>query len=175
LWSGYDLYFRNPLLKLIARPIVWYLRKLDVYASKSPGKIIAISSEVKKRIKKYYHQKSVVIFPPLYIKKAKIIKPKVKNYFLIVSRLVYYKRIDIAIKTFNDLGLPLVIVGSGGEEDNLKRMAKDNIKFVKNITDAKLFGYYKNSKALIFPGIEDFGIVMVEAQYFGKPVIAFRA
>jgi glycosyltransferase involved in cell wall biosynthesis len=98
------------------------------------------------------------------------------NYFLLVSRLerVSYKKIDIAIKACNELRLPLKIVGVGKGEKSLRHLAGPTIEFLGQLTDEKLSYYYKNCRALIFTGIEDFGLVMVEAQSFGKPVIAFR-
>ena len=99
----------------------------------------------------------------------------ITSYFLIVSRLVPYKRIDIAVEAFNELGWPLKIIGTGSKESKLKRMANKNIEFLGNLTDMKLVSYYKNCRALIFPGVEDFGLTILEAQSFGKPVIAFRA
>lgn len=174
LWSGYKIYFRNKILRFIATPVILYLKHWDKIAAKRPDKLIAISTEVKKRIKKYYKRDSNIIFPPILLSTKKIIKPKEKDYFLIVARLVYYKRVDIAIKAFNDLDLPLIIIGKGEQERSLKKIAKGNIKFIKEISDEKLYGYYKNCKAFIFPGLEDFGLTMVEAGYFGKPVIAFK-
>ncbi len=174
LWSGYKLYFKNNLLRKISTPVIWYLRYVDKYFAKKPHKLIGISTEVNRRIKKYYQRDSKLIFPPLDISKVKIEKPKEKGYFLVVSRLVYYKRVDLAVRACTSLNLPLVVVGAGGQEKNLRKIAGPTIKFVKNISDGELYGYYKNSKALIFPGLEDFGIVMTEAQYFGKPVIAFK-
>ena len=97
------------------------------------------------------------------------------KYFLIVSRLVPYKKIDLAVKVFNKLGLPLKIVGTGIEENRLKRMAKSNIELPGYLTDKELVGYYKGCRAFIFPGIEDFGLTVIEAHSFGKPVIAFKA
>lgn len=173
LWSGYDTYFKNPLLKIIGYPFVSYLRKWDLVAAERPDKYIAISNEVKTRIKKYYGLDSEVIFPPLSISNTKPKLPTELDYFLIVSRLVPYKKIDLAVDVFNKLGYPLIIVGTGWEENALKRKAKDNIKFLKNLDEATLYGYYLNSKALVFPGKEDFGLAMSEAQYFGKPVIAY--
>src|SRR3989338_10042083 len=96
------------------------------------------------------------------------------KYFLIVSRLVPYKKIDLAVKVFNKLGSPLKIVGTGVEENKLKRMAKSNIEFLGYLTDKELVGYYKGCRAFIFPGIEDFGLTVIEAQSFGKPVIALK-
>lgn len=175
LWSGYKDYFRNELTRFLSGFLISYLRKWDLVASKRPDKIIAISQTVRKRIKKYYKESASIIFPPVLQLKTKGVNKKTKGeYYLVVSRLVYYKRIDLAIKAFNKLGLRLKIVGSGGEEENLKALAEDNIEFLGNLTDEKLSFYYKNCTGLIFPGREDFGIVMVEAQSFGKPVIAYK-
>lgn len=173
LWSGYDIYFKNDLLKLISSPIISYLRGFDKIAACRPDKYIAISTEVKKRIQKYYDKDSEVIFAPIDLPKIDLPKNN-GEYYLIVARHVAYKKIDLAIRAFNDLGFPLKIVGSGGQERRLKAMSNSNIEFIKNLSDKQLFKYYANSKALIFPGLEDFGLSMVEAQYFGKPVIAFK-
>ncbi len=175
LWSGYDQYFKNSLFRFFAKPAVFYLKTWDKIACQRPDRYIAISGEVQKRIKKYYDRDSEIIYPPVSLSKSEIKNQECENdYFLIVSRFVYYKRIDIAVKAFNKLNLPLKIVGTGNEEANLKNVAKSNIEFLGELTDEKLSYYYKNCKALIFPGIEDFGLVMAEAQAFGKPVIAFR-
>jgi glycosyltransferase involved in cell wall biosynthesis len=173
LWSGYETYFKNPILRLLGWPFVSYLRKWDLVAANRPDKYIAISKEVQKRIEKYYGANSEVIFPPLSISDTKPILPVELGYFLIVSRLVPYKKIDMAIDVFNKLGYPLIIIGTGRLESGLKRKAKENIKFLKNIDEGTLYGYYSNCKALIFPGKEDFGLSMAEAQFFGKPVIAY--
>lgn len=177
LWSGYEDYFKNPVLRLFSKPAVSYLRSWDKIASQRPDKYISISTAVKNRMLKYYDKDSEIIYPPLQIEinnQKSIINNKNAGYFLVVSRLVYYKRVDIAVKAFNKLGFPLKIIGTGSEEESLKKQANSNIEFLKNLTDEKLSFYYKNSKALIFPGLEDFGLAMVEAQSFGKPVIAFR-
>lgn len=98
-----------------------------------------------------------------------------REYFLVVSRLVPYKKVDLAVQAFNELGLPLVVVGTGSEEGRLKKMAKRNIRFMGYVGDGELAKLYQGCKALIFPQEEDFGIVAVEAQASGKPVIAYRA
>ncbi len=183
LWSGYNDYFKNPLLRFFSKPAVSYLKTWDKIASKRPDKYVAISSEVQKRIKKYYGEDSEIIFPPIQLLNHKssirqaqdINQKKTESFFLVVSRLVYYKRVDIAVKAFNKLNLPLKIIGSGGEESKLKSMAGKNIEFLGNLTDNELSFYYKNCRALIFPGKEDFGLVMAEAQSFGKPVIAYKS
>lgn len=182
LWSGYDKYFENPLLRIISYPMVWYLRRWDKKAAKRPDIMVAISKEVQKRIKRYYKRDVQVIYPPVQIPHAKFqvlskrSKYPIQNfqYFLVVSRLVPYKRIDLAIKAFNELQLPLKIIGTGSEFFKLKQMSGPTIEFLGNLTDEQLLGYYKKCVALIFPGFEDFGLVIVEVQRFGKPVIAYR-
>ena len=173
LWSGYNDYFRNPFLRFFSKPAVSYLKYWDKIAAKRPDKYIAISTEVKNRIKKYYQEDSEVIFPPLMFSQNDASEKTDGDFFLLVSRLVYYKRADLAIEAFNKLGFPLKIVGTGSESIYLRSIAKPNIEFLGDLTDEKLSFYYKNCKALIFPGLEDFGLTMVEAQSFGKPVIAF--
>ncbi|MDD3679694.1 MAG: glycosyltransferase, partial [Candidatus Shapirobacteria bacterium] len=102
--------------------------------------------------------------------------PKRKNnFFLIVSRLEPQKRIDLVIKVFNDLGWPLIIVGSGSWEKKLKRLAQNNISLLGYLPDKKLVKYYQNARAVIFPQEEDFGLVALEAQACQTPVIAYRA
>ncbi len=183
LWSSFDEYFRNPLLRFISKPAVSYLRIWDKIAAQRPDKFIAISKEVQKRIKKYYNRDSDVIYPPLMLmanskwrieKKTINHKPYANSYFLIVSRLVPYKRIDIIIKAFNKLKLPLKIIGTGSEEGRLKRKAGPNIEFLGNLTDKELIGYYIDCRAFVFAGREDFGLTVLEAQSFGKPVIAYK-
>jgi glycosyltransferase involved in cell wall biosynthesis len=176
LWSGYKEYFKNPIFKL-AYPLVWYLRKWDLTASTRPDAFIAISENVSKRIKKYYKRSSVVIYPPsdrLFISKTKNIPPSEKNYFLVVSRLVDYKRIDLAVRACTKLKFPLIVIGEGNEFEKLDAIAGDNVIFKGRVTDDELRAYYKNCRALLFPGEEDFGITMVEVQLAGKPVVAYK-
>jgi glycosyltransferase involved in cell wall biosynthesis len=198
LWSGYYFYLNNPptlfrifpFYKLISKPFLWFARKLDLIGSKRPDKIIAISTEVQKRINKYYKRESEIIFPPVlahyatdmhYKKSLLRVSPKAKtsrkffeNAYLIVSRLEKYKKVDLAIQVFNKLNLPLVIVGVGNEEKYLKSIARKNIKFVGYVNDNKLADYYSRAKAFIMPLDEDFGITALEAQSFGVPIIAYR-
>ncbi len=200
LWSGENYYFENKILKFLATPLIKYLKAWDRVAANRPDKIIAISSEVQERIEKYYKRESQIIFPPVsHVENLNLRTSwpdlqfslhanKNKNqdkYFLVVSRLVNYKKIDLVIKTFNTLPQEkLVIVGVGSEEYNLKKLASapastrgesdGNIKFTGFVSEEKLADYYRNCQALIFPQEEDFGIVAVEAQSFGKPVIAYK-
>lgn len=172
LWSGYDKYFENPILRFISRPAVKYLRVWGKIAAKRPDKFVAISTEVQKRIKKYYGRDSQVIFPPVGIEKRA--RSLDRKYYLVVSRLDYgYKKVDLAVEAFNILGKPLIIVGTGREFGKLKRMGKNNIKFAGYVNEQDLQKYYSGAKALIMPQEEDFGIVAVEAQNYGTPVIAY--
>lgn len=174
LWSGYSEYFRNQTLKRFSLPLVNYLRQWDKMASHRPDKMIGISQAVKSRIKKYYGREVEIVFPPVDTFKFRTrSKNKNKRYFLLVSRLVSYKKVDLAILAFNKLRLPLIIVGDGREKKKLKAISNKNIKFVGKVTDKKLKNYYENATALIFPQKEDFGLVAVEAQAMGIPVVAY--
>ncbi len=176
LWSGYHVYFKGTTFKALTKPIVKYLRRWDKVSAHRPDRLIAISNEVKERTKKYYGRNSVVIHPPVEFEKFVADKPlKKEDYFLYVSRLVPYKKADLAIEAFNDLGFPLVIVGKGSEEKRLKRKANKNIKFIGELKDNDLANLYRKAKGFIFPQEEDFGIVALEAQAAGTPVIAYRA
>lgn len=188
IWSGYDNYFTDDTAKILSKPLVDYLRMWDQVAAQRPDYYIAISKTVKERIEKYYGRKAIVIYPPVTLaysnqrlaassKNAKTIRYTLdaSGYFLIVSRLVPYKRIDLAVTAFNKLGLNLKIIGTGREFAELKIMAGPNIEILQNLTDGQLTGYYQDCIGLIFPGEEDFGLAILEAQYFGKPVIAYRS
>ena len=175
LWSGYKEYFKWKPLKIFGLPAVLFLRKRDRNAAQKPDMMIAISTEVQKRIKKYYKRDSKTIFPPVDVSRIGISKTKKKNYYLLVSRLDYgYKKVDLAIKAFNELKYPLVIIGTGREEKKLKKMAGENIIFAGRVDEKRLKEYYRCARALIMPQEEDFGIVSVEAQSAGVPVIAYK-
>lgn len=181
LWDGYQDHLQNPgfgilnpMVKILMKVFSPGLRQWDYLVSARVDKFIAISKTVSARIKKYYKRDAEIIYPPVNTDNFNIKGHKSKgNYFLIVSRLVPYKKIDYAISAFNKLGLNLKIIGSGIEEERLKQMAQKNIEFIgSGLTDEKLCWYYQNCRALIFPGVEDFGISSVEALACGKPVIA---
>lgn len=173
LWSGYNQYFKNKIFRILSKPIINYLRNWDKVAAQRPDYYLAISKNVQQRIKKYYGRDSEVIYPPVNI--LKWIMEKNSQFFLVVSRLVPYKKVDIVIKSFNQLGLSLKIIGAGSEKRRLKNMARSNIEFLGQLTDQELLGYYQNCRAVIFPQEEDFGLVPLEAQACGKPVIAFKS
>ncbi|MFZ5845492.1 MAG: glycosyltransferase [Patescibacteria group bacterium] len=185
LWSGYDQYQETPgwgvgdsLARLTLKALGPTLRRWDLLAATRPDYYLAISERVKERVQRYYKREvAAVIYPPVDLNKFKVKSEKLKvkdSYFLTVSRLVGHKRVDIIIDTFNDLGWPLVVIGDGRARSELEYRAKSNITFLgANLTDQDLVSYYQNCRALIVTAEEDFGLVAVEAQACGKPVVAF--
>lgn len=161
------------LIKKIIPFLMNYIRVWDRMSADRPDIYIANSKFVSGRIKKYYKKKSIVINPPVDVEKFRLDEKK-GNYFLMVGRLMIYKRFDIVIQAFNELGWPLKIIGRGPDEKRLKRMAKNNIEFTGRLSDDELSATYSRAKAFIFPQEEDFGIVAIEAMASGKPIIAFR-
>jgi len=174
-WSGENRYMNDEKIKLIPKWLYQYFRTVDLLMSKRPDKYIAISNEVKNRIKRYYHYDSSVIYPSIDdIFYSKELTPfNSRKYYLIANRLVPYKMVDLAIQVFNVLKKPLLVVGTGSELDNLKNISGKTITFTGQVGDIKLIRLYKNAKAVIFPQEEDFGLVPIEAQACGTPVIAY--
>lgn len=167
-----------------------YLKKWDFIAAQRPDEIISISETIKNRVQQYYKRNSKVIYPPFDSNYWKAIKPRLPNakrsiyakhqipkskYFLLVSRLEAYKRIDIALEVFSDFsGETLVIAGDGRLRKKYEKYAGKNIVFTGKIADHELAYLYTQAQALIMPQIEDFGYVSLEAQFFGCPVIAYK-
>ncbi|MCK4892198.1 MAG: glycosyltransferase [Candidatus Pacebacteria bacterium] len=189
LWDWHYNYLNENKIKGIKRililPLLHYMRMWDKSASERVDQFVANSQNTANKIKKFYRRESVVIYPPALTGKLKVHKVKSpssrtvrlgrkNDYFLIISRLSPYKKIDIAVETFNKLGLPLIIIGDGQDRKRLEKMAEKNIKFLGFQPEEKLSQYYQNCYAFIFPGEDDFGITPIEAMSFGKPVLAFR-
>ncbi len=151
-----------------------YIRLWDEQAAQRVDKFIANSHFVAQRIKKYYHREAEVIPPPVKTSLFYLANQPAR-YFLMVGRFLSYKRFDLAVEVFNQLGWPLKIVGDGPERKRLERRAKPNIEFVGLVSDKKLKDYYAHCQAFIFPQEEDFGITAVEAMAAGRPVIAYQA
>lgn len=175
VWAMYEEYFGAGRLRGFSRLAVPlfanYLRMWDVASSQRVDAFVANSENVRKRIWRYYRRESEVIFPPVDTESTWL-STEDDGYFLIVSAFAPYKRLDVAVEAFSRRKEKLVIVGTGQEEQKLRKMAGSNIEFVGWVAPENLGKYYANCRALIFPGEEDFGIVPVEAQCYGKPVIA---
>jgi len=163
----------NFLSKKIINSFFNYLKKWDYMTSQKIDLIISNSEFVSSRIKKYWNRNSIIINPTINLDEFSISKSK-KSYYIVLSELVSYKRIDIAIEAFNKNKKELYIVGSGSLLNKFKRISKKNIRFLDNVSDMQKTSYLSNAQALIFPGIEDFGITPLESLASGTPVIAFK-
>jgi glycosyltransferase involved in cell wall biosynthesis len=173
-WSAYHTYLQtiqNPFGRSLAAFLMSYLRTWDAAACMRVDYYIANSQTVARRIQKYYRRESVVIYPPVATSRFELSSQLVGTY-LAVGQLAPYKRFDIAVDAFNELGRPLLIVGEGPEYSNLKRRARENITLVGWTSDQVLKETLSQCRALIFPGEEDFGMIAVEAHASGRPVIA---
>lgn len=161
-------------LRMALRPLISVLKGWDYRAAQNVDHFIAISTEIQRRIKTFYGRNSVVIYPPVEAAERFTPSNTVEDYFLIVSRLIPYKRIDLAVQACTQLGLPLLVAGAGRDREKLEAMAGPTVKFLGRVPDADLPDLMARCKAFIFPGLEDFGIAPVQAQAAGRPVIAFR-
>lgn len=179
LWDGSQAYLEKTplprLMKALAPFGLTYLRLWDFEASKRVDHFLANSHFVARRIKKYYKREANVIYPPVAVKEFQHKPEAQRTYYLLLMRLVPYKRPDIVIQTFTYLGLPLVVVGDGPLLPSLKKRAGSSITFLPPVPHKWVNNYYKRAKALIFPQEEDFGISAVESIASGTPVIAYRS
>lgn len=182
LWDWHEQYLQennfNIIKKIILKPILSYLRIWDYWAADRVDHFIANSYNVQKRVKKYYKKEADVIYPPVEVIKKHdhqtTKKISSQDYYLIISRLSAYKKIDLAIKACNKLNKKLIIAGSGRDEKQLKQIAQPNITFMGKVSHQKKQELYQNCKAFIMPTYEDFGITTVEALSYQKPVIAYK-
>jgi len=161
------------LIKKVVPFAMNHIRLWDKVSADRIDHIVANSTFVAERIQKYYGKTSDVIHPPVDTK-AFSTSDKQEEYFLMVGRLIAYKRHDIVIQAFNENGLPLKIIGRGPELKRLKKKAHANIEFLEHVSDEDLAEYYRKCQAFIFPQEEDFGIVAIEAIASGRPVIAYH-
>jgi len=158
--------------KLIYTPLINYLRNWDQISASRVDKFLANSRNVQKRIEKYYGFDSTIVYPPVDTDRFKMTKENL-DYYLIVSTLTPYKKVDLAVEFFNKIGKKLIIIGSGPSLDYLKSIAGENIEFLGFKSDEVVKEYMENCRALIFPGEDDFGITPLEAMACGKPVLAY--
>ena len=176
LWDFYHHYRHGNSFGALSRPVftlaAHYLRMWDAASAGRVDHFVANSRTVAARIRKHYRRDSTVIYPPVNVA-AGYLSNHIEDYFLVVSQLVDYKRVDLAIAACNRLGLPLRIVGDGEQFQRLRKLAGPTVSFLGPLSDSDLWKQYAHCRALLFPGEEDFGIVPVEALSFGRPVIAF--
>lgn len=175
LWVDSDEYVKNAPIPIFVRPLMpWIirnLRKWDIVASKRPDYFIANSKNVQQRIKKYYNRDSDIIYPT--VDTTKFHPAKKENYFLLVSRLEPYKKVELVLAAFKNLNENLKIVGGGSRYQEMKNYHLPNVAFLGRKSDQELAKLYAAAKALIFPQEEDFGLTPIEAMVAGTPVIAY--
>ena len=170
----------SPAVRLLLGPIVKLLRRWDYDAAQRDNlHFIAISREIQQRIKQFYGRPSTIIHPPVDVHRFAPLPDASRHergdYYLVVSRLVPYKRIDLAVRAFTRLGLPLLIAGEGRDRPALEAIAGPTVRFLGRVSEEALGTLLAGCRAFVFPGYEDFGIAPVEAQAAGRPVIAYRA
>lgn len=175
IWDMYDEYRNNAgfVTRVFMSLFIRYLRKWDKETSKGVDEFIANSKFVQQRIKNIYGRESKVIYPPVSVEEF-YISDVTEEYYLYAGELTQYKYPQLAIDAFNISGRKLIVIGEGGMEKELKSVAKSNIQFLGRQSFEQLKFYFSHCRALVFPGIEDFGIIPVEVMASGRPVIAFR-
>lgn len=183
-WSHYQEYLENPGFGWLNPIVRWQLkahvktsRKWDYAAAQRADYVLGNSNTVQKRIEKYYQRSSETLYPPVDTARFRKAHPRPQEapekYFVVVSRLIPYKRFDIAIEAATRNNQALIVLGSGSELQRLKAMAGPCVLFHGPASDRELEAFIQHAEALIFPGLEDFGIVPVEAMAAGIPVIAY--
>ncbi len=178
MWAGYDDYFAperaSPVLRAAARVLRPFLQRWDRRTAQRVHRFFAVSRYVQEQARRYYGRSATVVYPPVDLARFSPLGPK-QNYYLLAGALTPNKRPGQAVAAFARLGLPLKVAGSGPEEKRCRRLAGTNVAFLGEVSDAAMATLYRGAKALIFPGCDDFGLVPVEAQASGTPVIALAA
>jgi glycosyltransferase involved in cell wall biosynthesis len=173
LWDLYHEYTRGHRARALIAPVAHWLRMWDRMAADRVDHFVAISHEVAGRIKRHYNRDSEVVYPPVEVDRVIPSRRPPEDFYLVVSRLVGYKRVDLAIQAANRLRRRLLIVGDGPERRRLEAMAGRTVEFLGRRDDAEIADLYARCRAFLFPGFEDFGITPVEAQAAGRPVVAY--
>jgi glycosyltransferase involved in cell wall biosynthesis len=178
-WDQFEAYFGagrvGALANLLLRPVLRGLARWDAATADRPDRYVAISQHVASRIRRYYNRDAAVIYPPVDTEFYSPDSTAPERFVLIVSALVPYKRIDVAIDAAHRTGVPLRIVGAGPERDRLKALAAErraDVEFLGALANEDIRALYRRAAAVLLPGEEDFGIVPVEAQACGRPVVA---
>ena len=164
----------NGVQSIVARYLLHQIRQWDVISANRVDFFIANSYHTARRIWRCYRRKAKVIYPPVQVDKFPFQAEK-SDYYLTVSRLVSYKKVGLIVEAFNQLGLPLVVIGDGPDMSQIKAITKANITLLGNVDDETVKKYMSNAKAFVYAACEDFGIAIVEAQACGTPVIAYDA
>lgn len=174
IWDFYYQYLKNAgsFKRLVMPGMIHKMRLWDRQAADRVDYFVSNSDFIAQRIQKYYRRKATTIYPPVHINDYPLVEQP-DDYYLIVSRFVYYKRIDLAVEACTRLGKKLVIIGGGDEEKKLRAIAGPTVTFAGRVSDEEMMQYYSHAKAFLFPGEEDFGITPVEAQSAGCPVLAY--
>jgi glycosyltransferase involved in cell wall biosynthesis len=176
-WS-FDTYAARENLSAIPRLVLpsmaRLLRKWDEHAARQPDHFIANSKAVAARIRRSYGRSAEVIHPPIDIDRFHL-APTQDDYYLVLARLISYKRIDLAVQACTRLGRSLVVIGDGPDRKRLMSMAGPTVRFLGRLPDAQVAHYAARCQALLFPGEEDFGMAPLEVAAAGRPTIAFRA
>jgi glycosyltransferase involved in cell wall biosynthesis len=167
----HDSYHRLPVARTITAPGRSILRRWDFRAARRADAYISIAQNVRDRVRQAYGIQSRVVHPPVDVARFRPSAPGER--YLIVSRLLSYKRVDIVVEAATRAGLPLDVVGTGPDLQRLQSLAGPSVRFLGRIEDDEVTSLYENCRAFFFPGVEDFGITPVEANAAGKPVIAF--
>lgn len=177
VWRYHDYARREglgPLARLALAPLLSRLRVWDRVAADRVDRFVAISSEIQRRILKYYRRESEIIHPPVDTQRFAP-SSLYDDYFVVVGRQVPYKRIDLAVQACTRLGLRLLVAGSGRDRARLESMAGPTVEFLGRVPDEQVPDLLARCRAFLFPGMEDFGIAPVEAMAAGRPVIAFAS
>jgi len=157
------------------KPLAAWLKRRDYEAAQRVTHFVAISTEVQQRIRRYYHRDSSIIFPPVDVHRFRPNGLPPEPFFFVLSRLIPYKRIDLAVRACNLVGCRLVVAGSGRDREALATIAGPTIEFRGYVSDEEAADLMARCQAFIFPGLEDFGITPLQAQAAGRPVIAYGA
>ena len=178
VWDQFEVYFKQPqtslLVRIGAEATRSYLKRWDIKTSKRVNTFICNSHNIRRKIRDYYNRESQVIHPPVDLS---FFKPggEKDSFYLLVGAFAPNKRVDLAVKAFNTLKLPLKIAGGGQDEAYCRSIAKENIEFYGTLSNKKLLELYQKARALVFPGEDDFGITPLEAQACNTPVIAYAS
>jgi glycosyltransferase involved in cell wall biosynthesis len=175
VWNLYHDYREGagPLTRLAMPLLMHYLRQWDQASAGRVDYFVANSWNTARRVRRYFGREACVIYPPVDTQQFSP-SSSLGSYYLAVAEMVPYKRIDLAVEAFNRLGRRLLVVGDGPKLRRWRRLAKPNVEFLGRLESADLARLYASCRALIFPGEEDFGIIPLEAQACGRPVIAYR-